>query len=144
MKDLIEKFWITDEGYPAVVRFNQFGCRVAYVGVPPTHKLYKKDCRYLDNIKCHGTLDFSSTQFNNGGLKNYPAKDPKYDDYWFFGFCADHCWDAQDVEGYKRLHGEEPFKMTKYEYQIIRTLDFMVNNCNSISKQLKGKQDEKI
>ena len=137
MKDLVEKFWLTEEGYPAAVRFSGLGYRLGYVGIPPTHKLYKKDLRELENIKCHHGLDFSSTQFNDNERKNYPTKDPKYDDYWFLGFCADHCWDAQDVDGYKRLYGEEPFEVISYEYQIIRTLDFMVDSCNSISKQLE-------
>lgn len=36
MKDEVEKFWITEEGYPAVLRFNFLGYRVGYVGIPNT------------------------------------------------------------------------------------------------------------
>jgi hypothetical protein len=40
----LEKVWTTNAGYKAVVlMFNRMGHRCGYVGVPPSHMLYKKE-----------------------------------------------------------------------------------------------------
>lgn len=124
---IIEKEWITKEGYKAVVitidndpegKLKDLPIeletkhRCGYVGINSNHKAYgifyynyntKNNIKEkINNIKVHGGLTFA-------GRRSY------HKNLWFFGFDANHCDDTY----------------------INCPLEYMVDECNKLSEQLK-------
>ena len=147
----VEKDWFTKAGLRAVCIWLD-GCRhrCGYVGLTKEHPLYNKgysehcDCllplveKRLDSpvdkmgpillfcctskepselnrpeiiFEVHGSLTFS------GGDEKYPVKEK---DIWWFGFDCGHSGDA-----------------SKYSGGIERTTEYVVDECESLAKQLK-------
>jgi len=115
----IEKEWTTKAGLKAAVIATDMGHRCGYVSVPKDHPWHGKtyDEAALD---VHGGLTYA-------GMR---------DDLWWFGYDCAHLGDARDPE----LMREElkaimsAFSGDKGE---IRSLDFCVNECESMAWQLK-------
>jgi len=137
MKSGIEKVWITKEGYKAVVLFNtDSGFRCGYVAIPNKHKAFGVGIRTYD-VEVHGGL-------------SYAQKDNKYpietdESLYWFGFDCGHAYDNADWNTWKELcetHGDfDQFEYTSKHsfdtnYGHIRDLNYVVQNCNKLSKQL--------
>ncbi len=134
---VIEKEWVTEEGYLAAVTLSSIGHRCGYVGITEEHRFFKKKYSDLD-INVHGGLTYSKI------ASTYPS--PSFEGLYTLGFDAGHVWDARDFEALQRykLNQEQKdfiewLKKCEVDNTSIRTLDYMVNECNSLSKQLKGK-----
>ena len=116
MKDNIEKAWITENGYWAVIR--RIGSeskifmepwRCGYVGLPKGHPLCRVNYsdEKLSNISVHGGLTFSEEKLKG-------AEGAEWWFGWWFGFDCAH-W------------GDTPDKCT---------LEYCVEQCESLAKQL--------
>lgn len=109
---IVEKRWITQAGLAALAIHGSHRC--GYVGVRKSHPLFNSDYDRLD-IECHGGLTFSG----------YPKlADEK--DLWWFGFDCAHEGDRVDY-GYA----------CDVTDGVERSLDYVVNECESIARQLK-------
>ena len=149
MEYLIEDSWITPEGYQAVVTLVSptVPHRCGYIAVPQEHPLYNKNYDDLYDISVHGGLTYSEYDKQT----NYPmllAEKVKW-----FGFDAAHAGDGYDWKA-----GEALIKTNKDRYRVksvrkivdkgeendtIRTLEYMKEQCNELSKQLRPRDDKK-
>ena len=135
---VIEKQWVTKEGFLAtIVFFARDGARRGYISLPEGHKLerVKYDDPILDNINIHWGLTFS--QYAN--LSYIPNKV-----YWTFGFDCVHAGDLPDANAYTKNFQDRPipnhivdyldtFKRYKYK---TRTLLYVEEQLNNLSVQL--------
>lgn len=150
---MIEKEWITESGLKAYVVMSTFGTRNGYVEYT-LEKPLKYYCHSIDfdeaslwtteaikkqeainNIEVHGGITF------NGRLNYNEIKNP------VVGFDCNHAWDAPDWETADKLYGndEEYLKFksirkdrfTQPYYAKIRTLDYVVEQCEKLAEQLK-------
>lgn len=120
MKSTVEKKWTTAVGYEAEVLATPMGHRCGYVTVPAGHPLEGKGYNDIDAaIDVHGGLTYSA-----GAT---------------FGFDCAHLGDKRDVnimsEEYRKIYAEHPY-LTMGE-DVVRTLDFCVNECERLAAQLK-------
>jgi hypothetical protein len=156
----IEKNW-EHEGYRCIVVAIDMGHRCGYVGVDKEHPFYGKEYNdeippeMLDKIKTvlegpigkrgiidlfcydsdhprigilfdvHGGITFSSRKDD----KKYPVES----DLWFFGFDCAHSGDAKDPE----ITADRLDVLMYFNEGIIRTLDYCIDECESLAKQLK-------
>ena len=153
----IEKEWITEDGYLALVTLTPMGHRCGYVVVNKNHPAYGKEYytftdsepinpteQAINNIEVHGGLTYADKL----KFKVEHVTEPK-EDTWVFGFDAAHCDDAPDreatIEVYKdnkdivdnlKIIEDIESKYPMSTKGIIRTLDYMVQECNKLSKQL--------
>ncbi len=116
----IEKKWVTKAGLRAVVCV--LGCnyfwRTAYVEVKKGHPLYRKSYQEVaGDLDVHGGLTYSE----KGG--------PAYATGWWFGFDAAHAGDAYFDEKENRVH-------ILPGTRVIRSLEYMVKECERLAKQL--------
>ena len=116
-----EKEWTTRAGLKAVVIAHDMGHRCGYVGVPEDHPWHGKGYDDVD-IDVHGGLTYADAR----------------DDLWWFGYDCAHLGDARDPElmsdEYKNvLLGRK----LNFDGDTIKTLDFCVNECESMAAQLK-------
>lgn len=109
--NVLEKRWITASGLEAAVVFNSLGHRCGYVNVPEDHGLFDVGYEEIDHyVDVHGGLTFSG---------NLPTTLIPEDLYWFGYDCAHSC------------------DRTRYNPRgIARTLEFCVENCESLASQL--------
>jgi hypothetical protein len=134
---VVEKMFVTDEGFGGVCVFNGTGHRCGYVGVPPTHSLSQK---YYDDIgfypEVHGGLTFS------GNLSYFPDST-----LHFFGFDCGHAFDGKDIPAMEEYKLEGWKEVLKFETEmrqsfpskdkdIVRTLEFVVSEVRLLSEQL--------
>lgn len=115
-----EKEWITESGYTAKVLAHPAGHRCGYVILPENHPAYGKDYDDLSGIDVHGGLTFS-----NEGM---------------FGFDCAHWDDAKDPS----IMDPEYDMLDVYSFSSegsIKTLDFCIAECESMSKQFKDMEN---
>ena len=120
----VEKEWTTRAGLKAVVIATDMGHRCGYVGVPAEHPWFGKDDVDLD---VHGGVTYAGMRME--------------DDLWWFGYDCAHLGDARDPElmsdEYKTaLLGRK----LNFDGDTIKTLDFCVNECESMAAQLKARE----
>lgn len=155
---IIEESGITTSGHQYVVVVNTLGNRNGYVGVTESSPLFDK---YYDDLYCmdgdiyidvHGGLTYSGDL----GIKILGAKD-----IHFFGFDCAHLGDGKipEDEMHDLIDKYAPYSIeekrdAKNKYSIIhaihdmhsrnetcRSLEYVRNECFSLSKQLKEIED---
>lgn len=160
------KQWKTDEGYDAVIiaASPTYPHYCGYVAVPEDHPAYGRESyafldedktkyteeylkimEQINELRVHGGLTYAEEGMRQGKDVKYPYPIPtEYKSYWF-GFDAAHAGDAVDWELGKQLITTDDEKMAvksikeimnPIEGDTIRTLEYMVDECNSLSKQL--------
>jgi hypothetical protein len=132
----IEKDWIDETtGLRCVVVAHLMGYRCGYVGVTAQSKLYGLDYYNdkLNDICVHGGLTFSSRGYDD----DYPV----VSQLWWFGFDCAHAGDAKDEslisEQYKPL-----FLRPHLLSGTVRTLEYCINECEHLAKQLHNFKEE--
>ena len=126
MKSKVLKEWTTIEGLKAKAILMYMGNINGYIEAP--NNLIGKDYNEI-NVNIHGGLTYSG-KFDNDNT------------YWF-GFDTAHLGDGNDLElSLKhKLLTEETYKTLKEIGSIfsgeIRSLNYVINECNNLSKQLK-------
>lgn len=138
----VEKEW-EHLNLKCVVIATDMGYRCGYVAVGPDHPLYGMN--YNDEVperlKVHGGLTFSE------GDSNYPIEG---ENLWWFGFDCAHSGDGKDLnlmsEKVKKFHKDNPqCSFLFLNGGPVRTLDYCVNECNSLAEQLDElKKEEKL
>lgn len=162
----IAKDWTTDEGYRAVVVVVSliYPHYCGYVGIPDGHpafgreayaamldenddkhtKEYIKVMKQINSIGVHGGITYTQ-EGNMIHEESYPI--PMDEKTYWFGFDACHAGDAVDWELGKQLIETEEEKEQIKEVRkimdihlipgdVIRSLDYIVSETNSLSKQL--------
>ena len=122
-----EKDWVTKAGYRAVVCATPMGHRCGYVAVPVGHKLYGVEYDDAD-VDVHGGLTFA------GGNGKYPVEAA---DLWWFGYDCAHLGDARDPELMAPEYKSISALSLRFEGDVIRSLDFCIDECESLATQLK-------
>jgi hypothetical protein len=128
MKTCIEKDWTTKAGLRAVVAIHPMGHRCGYVAVPPEHKLHGED---YDNVEVdvHGGLTYSGSD-----RSEYPVAAAGM--FWFGYDCA-HLGDARDPDLMDDEHRKYANILSlRLGDDVIRSLDFCIDECESLAKQL--------
>jgi hypothetical protein len=135
---MIERMWFTESGYRAIVVFNKTGHRCGYVEIPRSHPCYEKECSDI-NINVHGGLTFSAH------VNEMPYDTLK--EFWVLGFDCIHSGDAIDLESYERYSNMGYIPKIQEDIShifniifsdgVVRTLDFVVAECESLATQLK-------
>jgi hypothetical protein len=157
----IEKDWTTEAGFRAVVIMGDLGHRCGYVGIPAGHLLYgvgysdKSPHLKLDpsrstekmspiQILCGAGKDMSELNSPeyvfevHGGLTfagNGRGKYPVESELWWFGYDCGHAGDAPAPGS----------KMAEYRSgweEVHRTLEYCVEECESLAKQLVMPKEE--
>jgi hypothetical protein len=152
-------------GLKFVVLGTGMGHRCGYVGIPESHPLFghgygkphqalrlQKDesvgkrgilalvCRDKDEAERQGESPdcffdvHGGITFSGNGEKGYPMESPN--NLWWFGFDCGHCDDAPDPE---LMDEETRLLKEKYghrEHGEIRSLDYVVSECNNLARQL--------
>lgn len=106
---IIRKKWTTEAGFPALVLFVNNSHNCGYVGFEKNHWVYGLNYDHFMDINVHGGLTFSSDiDIGDHGL-------------WYLGFDCSH-------------HGDKtPYNSIGIE----RTVEFCVNECENLAKQIK-------
>jgi hypothetical protein len=135
---MIERMWFTGSGYRAIVIFNDTGHRCGYVEIPRSHPCYEKEYSNID-VNVHGGLTYSAH------VNEMPYDTPE--EFWVLGFDCIHSSDANDLEAYERYSNmgyipkiqEDILHILNMMFSdgIVRTLDFVVTECESLASQLK-------
>jgi hypothetical protein len=135
---VIERIWFTESGYRAIVIFNETGHRCGYVEIPRSHPCYEKEYSDID-VDVHGGLTFSAYS------KEMPYDTPER--FWVLGFDCIHYGDTNDLEAYELYSNmgyipkiqEDILRIFNMMFSdgIVRTLDFVVAECESLANQLK-------
>ena len=124
------------KGFPCVVMFQPMGFRTGYVGLPKGHKYYGGNF-YEIPVDCHCGLTYS---------RYYLFGQADKDTYWI-GFDCAHICDKLDIEKtieyYGESHADRIREMVSYlEYEMVRSFDYVKDECKSIVDQLGGAEDE--
>jgi len=114
------------KGYQIVGITNDLGFRCGYVRVPQSHRYFNVDRRDID-IECHGGLTYS------GGSNEYPVH--AENNCWWIGFDCSHFGD--------RIPGIE-FPGVRLLGEVLRTEEYVRNECKNIVEQLIDKQSKEI
>lgn len=132
--DTIEKYWTTESGYKAICVARNLGFRCGYVEIPEEevkHLRVKKPKDYKSYpIQCHGGLTYCGPSYS------YWNKDLGFEEnnnIWI-GFDCFHYGDKIDPELINSVDGI--LLEDVYDVGTIRTLDFVMNECENIGKQL--------
>jgi len=118
------------KGYTCVVLAQRIGHRCGYIGIDKENACYEKDYDSCD-IEVHGGLTY------DGGGENstYPIKS----NLWWIGFDCAHSGDAKDNDIINELNEGSPnldFLLSLNDYGEVRTLDYCVQECESVVDQL--------
>ena len=127
----VEKDWMTESGLRAVVVVQDFGNRCGYVAVPKGATTYGE--HYDDvQVDVHGGLTFSDWG------DTYPVE---AEDVWWFGYDCAHYGDARDPTlmspKYKEMYDKGLFTSALDDYGVVRSLEYCVEQCESLASQLK-------
>lgn len=141
---IIEKEWISNS-LKCMVVFQKGGYRCGYVEVPQTHPLFGKhynnyindsiNVEIKDFFNVHGGITFSGECSEQSANHN-----------WFFGFDCAHWNDKIDFDLAEKCFPEEKtlysilkntsINSTSEKTCSIKTLDYVVEQCESLVKQL--------
>ena len=118
-----EKEWTTRAGLKAAVIAHDMGHRCGYVGVTKDHPWHGKDCNEA-NLDVHGGVTYAGAR----------------DGLWWFGYDCAQLGDAADPDlmsdEYKNVVWS---RVLTIGGETIKTLDFCVNECESMATQLGGR-----
>jgi len=113
-----EKEWTTKAGFKAEVIATDMGHRCGYVTVPKDHPWHGKTYNDVD-LDVHGGLTYAGME----------------DGDWWFGYDCAHFGDARDPELMSDKY--KAIRMRSFDGDTVKTLDFCVNECESMAWQLK-------
>lgn len=113
-------------GFPCFVQRNWSGAWCGYVGVPPTHKLYKVPYQQASDYNVHGGLTYSNVC--NGVICHTPEPGES-DDVWWFGFDCHHSGDLAPKD-------QSVFDFMGYP-NTYRNLDYVIKEAKSLAEQLE-------
>lgn len=141
MHYLVKKDWITKSGHRAVIVLTSpcLPHYCGYVGVKANNSQFEKEYDSIENINIHEGLIYSDRK------EDYPVTKSK--DIWWFGFDTAHFNDYIDWEAGKELLETEEEKkenkemkkiMNNHDGSTLRTLEYVYNQCESLSRQLKN------
>lgn len=141
----LEKEWTSKNGHLCQVISNNRGFRCGYVFIDKNNSLHGKDYdsslsdeneeSIVSYFSVHGGITFAS----NGDEFSHNAKNKKL---WCFGFDCAHCYDAYDPELLKDRNPYYSGLQSRESGSIIRTLQFCIEECESLSEQLKEFDNE--
>ena len=128
----IEKTWTTQAGYQATVKIMPQGHRCGYVTLPDGHPCNGKDYNDLA-IQVHGDLT--------------------YGDGATFGFHCANCGDKPELnlmsEEYRKVY--EKYGKPEYvgytdhsDFPTVKSLDFCIEQCESMAAQFKELENASI
>ena len=142
---IVEKSWYKN-GYHCFVIFTRNGCRCGYIGIPKTHRLYKKEynkpqtfLRAKQNHKFNGNVfgllnpnidkkalspDMYFSAHMGFTFSNFIKEEQGYNtnnEMWYFGFDCGHCDDGRDYK-----HAFDLGLLEEEEFKILR--DWQYNN----------------
>lgn len=128
---VVEKAFLTEEGYHGVCVFNPMGFRNGYVGVDKGHPLYGIDYPGLcDCIRIHGGITFSGVMpwANSEGL-------------WYLGFDCAHLDDTPDLVHHEKYLAQfEDFSgevlSVPYEKASVKPLAYVEKEVIKLSSQM--------
>lgn len=158
----VEKDWITEAGFRAVVIMNEdSGWRCGYVGLSKDHPLY--GAQYSEphpalippeegtpvgkrgsiSIFCAAIKDKSEWNspdlvFDVHGGITYSGNKPEYpvkSDLWWFGYDCGHAWDLPSPEFIEKNPSRLEF--LSFHDSFYRTLFYCENECESLASQIK-------
>lgn len=126
---VIEKTFMTPEGYYGVCVYNGIGHRCGYAGVPEDHPLYGEDYESNDvySIKTHGVITYT-------GHLHRSSEILECEGYWFFGFDCGHLGDGRDTQAATKYGMEIP--SGTHPAGTVRTLEYVVDQVLKLSAQL--------
>ena len=132
------------EGLRCVVIFTSMGHRCGYVGIPKTHTLYGKDYdeefNEENSIECHFDIHGGITYASSSMVSPIESNG-----LWWLGFDLAHYMDGKDLDlalKYELLDESTYLKLKEVEnmYPIsettVKTLDYCIDECKSLAKQL--------
>lgn len=130
---IVEADWLTTSGLRAIVVMQELGHRCGYVVISKDHPLYG-----ISNI----SHDEISSLDVHGGVTcvNYAIGiGPKIDDIWYIGFDCAHCFDSPSPEYIAKMIARIPSLCRYYEMPgaAHKSLEFCINECENLAKQLK-------
>ena len=120
---VIERSFITNEGYFGVCVFTQMGHRCGYVGVDESHPLYGDGDFWEADV--HGGITYS------GGFQE--LENALGITCWFFGFDCMHGGDIPDAEAMK-LYGFE--LRAPYLNGTAKSTQYVIDEIKKLSVQL--------
>lgn len=149
---IVEKEWVTKEGHNAKVLFLEQGHRCGYVEVKKDSFLFGKTYSYYSFTLDEITQDLIDNKNKyealneiciHGGL-TYSDDLLKDNSHWFGFDCAHHL-DKPDEESQEKYYPNTQNKYHGYNSSnsVIRTLEFCINECESLSEQIKQIEDLK-
>lgn len=124
---VVERTFITEEGYYGVCIFGSMSNRCGYVGVDKDHVLHGADLlsqygSYID-LEVHGGVTFSE------GLSF--IEEAKH--LWFIGFDCGHLNDAPDIEMAEKYN---TYVRDAYSEGVVRDLKYVVIEVFNLSRQM--------
>lgn len=134
IKSIIEDKGIY-RGFEYMAMLFSDGHRCGYVRINDEHPLHGKDVRELD-VDCHGGLTFSKIvkvaqgDFSVGHWIGFDCA--HYGDTYDFAAAAEAFGESKYLEFYKGLHA--------FDEGVVRTLYYVVDECEYIIRQLINKQ----
>ncbi len=122
---LVEKAWVTSEGYQGVCVFVETSLvRTGYVGVPEGHVLYGKNPTFRTGV--HGEITFANWLFE--------------DRLWYWGFHCGHAdTDQRDYEFAKRQgieYLQHISNIPSDKNATVKDLNFVIEQVKKLSSQM--------
>jgi hypothetical protein len=121
--------WVDEEtGLPCIIRRNDsMGFWCGYVGVPRSHPYFEKEYGEVD-VEVHGGLTFSDRCSASEDPHDicHVVEEGEDDEVWWLGFDCGHYRDAS------------PYMGKIYREDIYRDQAYVMSECASLAKQLKG------
>ncbi len=121
---VIERTFITGEGYLGMCTFSNIGHRCGYVGITKDHAVWDLSYEDIYHVNVHGGLTFAG--------KHTPAKFP---DHYFYGFDCGHYGDGRDLEKAVE-YGFDVEYLRDFDDSLPKTLEFVIEEVQNLSRQL--------
>jgi len=132
--------WIDElSGYPCLARRNMhLGNWCGYVGIPSSHKYYRKIMgdKALDSLDVYWGVTY--TDKCDGDPENGICHKSEKDDIWWIGFDCAHC---DDYIPWIEANGHH-YNFPNSINVTYKTLEFVKKECESLAKQLKEKEQQ--
>lgn len=160
----VEKDWVTQAGFRAVVIMGTMGSRCGYVGVPKGHPLY--GARYSEphpalvaptgdepigkrgvmTLFCAtpGAMNSPDMVFDVHGSLTYTGngdgKYPVQSELWWLGYDCAHAGDGKSpeyIEEQQKRYPDRPFMW--HNDGVFRSLEYCIIECESLARQISDK-----
>lgn len=137
-KVVIEKTFMTQEGYYAVCIFQPMLHRCGYLGLPKGHPLYESENPLYESenwfitkyLQVHQGITFEGAWDFKGVLPN---------EFYFLGFSCSHIGDKDDtISGIRYGYKIWPKSVGKFNVEgaTIKDLSFVIEQLRKLSKQV--------